>query len=133
MCGIPNEIFAKSIFHKNGIDLQTSIILQYENAQATLHTSIVSESDMKAVIAGTKGRIELNAPWFMANGYAIIKEEKKTVFSFPNLGKGYSYEAIECHNCIRNNQIESKLWSHQNSLDLSKIVEEIKDQVGLEF
>ena len=59
MCGIPNEIFAKSIFHENGIDLQTSIILQYENAQAILHTSIVSESDMKAVIAGTKGRIEL--------------------------------------------------------------------------
>jgi predicted dehydrogenase len=133
MCGIPNEILAKSIFHKNGIDLQTSIILQYENAQATLHTSIVSESDMKAVIAGTKGRIELNAPWFMANGYAIIKEDKEIAFSFPNLGKGYSYEAIECHNCIRNNQIESKLWSHQNSLDLSKIVEEIKNQVGLEF
>jgi len=133
MCGIPNEIFAKSIFHKNGIDLQTSIILQYENAQATLHTSIVSESDMKAVIAGTKGRIELNAPWFMADGYSIIKEDKETAFSFPNLGKGYSYEAIECHNCIRNNQIESKLWSHQNSLDLSKIVEEIKNQVGLEF
>jgi predicted dehydrogenase len=133
MCGIPNEIFAKSIFHKNGIDLQTSIILQYENAQATLHTSIVSESDMKAVIAGTKGRIELNAPWFMADGYAIIKEDKETAFSFPNLGKGYSYEAIECHNCIRNNQIESKLWSHQNSLDLSKIVEEVKNQVGLEF
>jgi len=133
MCGIPNEIFAKSIFHENGIDLQTSIILQYKNAQATLHTSIVSESDMKAIIAGTKGRIELNAPWFMADGYAVIKEEKETSFSLSNLGKGYSYEAIECHNCIRNNQIESKLWSHQNSLDLSKMVEEIKNQVGLEF
>lgn len=133
MCGIPKEIFAKSIFYENGIDLQTSIILQYESAQATLHTSIVSESDMKAVIAGTKGRIELNAPWFMADGYSIIKEEKETAFSLLNLGKGYSHEAIECHNCIRNNQIESKLWSHQNSLDLSKIVEEIKNQVGLEF
>jgi predicted dehydrogenase len=133
MCGIPKEIFAKSIFHKNGIDLQTSIILQYESAQASLHTSIVSESDMKAVIAGTKGRIELNAPWFMADGYSIIKEEKETAFSLPNLGKGYSYEAIECHNCIKNNQIESKLWSHQNSLDLSKMVEEIKDKIGLSF
>lgn len=133
MCGIPKTTCAKSIFHENGIDLQTSIILEFENAQAILHTSIVSESDMKAVIAGTKGRIELNAPWFMADGYAVFKEEKETAFSLPNLGKGYSHEAIECHNCIRNNQIESKLWSHQNSLDLSKIVEGIKNQVGLEF
>ena len=133
MCGIPKEIFAKSIFHENGIDLQTSILLEFESAQAVLHTSIVSESDMKAVIAGTKGRIELNAPWFMADGYSIIKDEKETAFSFLNLGKGYSHEAIECHNCIRNNQIESKLWSHQNSLDLSKMVEEIKIQIKLSF
>ncbi|MWB95421.1 gfo/Idh/MocA family oxidoreductase [Flavobacterium sp. GA093] len=133
LLGIPKEIISKAIFHKNGIDLQTSMILQYENAQAVLHASIVSESDMKAIIGGTQGRIELNAPWFVADGYSIIKDEKYTPFSFPNLGKGYSYEAIECHNCIRNNQIESKLWSHQNSLELSKIVETVKNQVGLEF
>ena len=133
MLGIPKEIIAKSIFHKNEIDLQTSMILNYDNAHAVLHASIASESDMKSIISGTKGRIELNAPWFMANGYSIFKEEKESIFSLPNLGKGYSYEAIECHNCIRNNQIESKFWSHQNSLDLSKIVEEVKDQIGLEF
>ncbi|KUJ61979.1 oxidoreductase [Flavobacteriaceae bacterium CRH] len=133
MLGIPKEIIAKSIFHKNDIDLQTAMILNYDNAQAVLHASIVSESDMKAVIGGTKGRIELNAPWFMADGYAIVKDEIENTFSLPNLGKGYTYEVMECHKSIRNNQIESELWSHQNSLDLSKIVEEIKNQIGLSF
>jgi predicted dehydrogenase len=133
MLGIPKEITAKSIFHKNDIDLQTSMILQYDDAQSVLHASIVSESDMKALIGGTKGRIELNAPWFMADGYSVFKDEKETAFSLPNLGKGYVHEAIECHKCIRNNQIESELWSHRNSLDLSKIVEEIKNQIGLSF
>ncbi|WP_343697206.1 Gfo/Idh/MocA family oxidoreductase [Flavobacterium sp.] len=134
MFGIPKEIIAKSIYYKNGIDLQTSMILQYENAQAVLHSSIVSESDMKAQIGGTKGRIELNSPWFMADGYSVFKnEEKEAVFTLPTLGKGYSHEIIECNNCILNNQIESKLWSHQNSLDLSEIVEEIKTQIRLPF
>ncbi|MCP2027347.1 putative dehydrogenase [Flavobacterium sp. HSC-32F16] len=134
LLGNPKEIIAKAIKHKNDIDLQTSMILQYESAQSVLHASIVSESDMKAVIGGTKGRIELNAPWFVADGYSLfINEEKEAVISLPTLGKGYSHEIIECQNCIRNNQIESKLWSHQNSLDLSKIVEEIKTQIGLSF
>jgi predicted dehydrogenase len=133
LLGIPKEIVAKSIYHKNGIDLQTSMILQYEKAQAVLQASIVSETDMKATIGGSRGRIELNAPWFIADGYSIFNQEKEASFSLPNLGKGYAYEAIECHNCIRNNQIESRLWSHKNSLDLSKIVEEIKNQIGLEF
>ena len=133
MLGIPKEIIAKSIFHKNDIDLQTSMILNYDNAQAILHASIASESDMKAIIGGTKGRIELNSPWFMAESYSVFKEENEAAFSLPNLGKGYAYEAIECHKCIRNNQIESELWSHQNSLDLSKIVDKIKNQIGLDF
>ncbi|WP_428231788.1 Gfo/Idh/MocA family protein [Flavobacterium sp.] len=132
LLGIPKEIMAKSICNKNGIDLQTSMILQYENAQSILHASIVSESDMKATISGTKGHIQLNSPWVAANGYSVVKE-KETHFSLPNLGKGYTYEATECHKCIRNNQIESQLWSHQNSLDLSKMVDEIKTQIGLGF
>ncbi|MCD0471765.1 Gfo/Idh/MocA family protein [Flavobacterium sp. JAS] len=133
LLGKPNEIIAKSIYNVNGIDLQTSMILQYDKAQAGLQASIISESDMKATISGTQGYIQLNAPWFIADGYSIFKEGKETNFSLPNLGKGYTHEAIECHKCIRNNEIESTLWSHQNSLDLSKIVEEIKNQIGLEF
>lgn len=132
--GKPKEILAKALKHKNDVDLQTSMILQYELGQSILHSSIVSESDMKAVISGTKGRIELNAPWYVADGYSLFKnEEKEATFTLPTLGKGYSYEIIECHNCILNNEIESQLWSHQNSLDLSKIVEEVKFQIGLAF
>lgn len=133
MLGIPKEIIAKSISAKNGIDLQTSMVLNYEKAQAILHASINSRSDMKAVIGGTQGYIQLNAPWHVADGYTIVINDDEEVFNFPTLGKGYTYEAIECHKCIRNNQIESELWPHQNSLDLSKIAEEIKIQISLPF
>ncbi|SEO92844.1 Predicted dehydrogenase [Flavobacterium sp. CF108] len=131
--GIPKEIIAKAVYHKNGIDLQASMILQYEKAQSILNSSIVSESDMKALISGTQGRIELNSPWFVADGYSVFNGEQESVYSLPTIGKGYAHEILECNDCILNNQIESKLWSHQNSLDLSKIVEEIKTQIGLNF
>ncbi|MBE8723525.1 Gfo/Idh/MocA family protein [Flavobacterium hungaricum] len=133
LLGKPKEIIAKSIKHKNDIDLQTSMILQYKSAQAVLHASIVSDSDLKASISGTKGRIEINSPWYVADGYSLLKNNEEAVFTFPVLGKGYTHEIIECHNCIRSNQIESSLWSHQNCLDLSEIVEEIKTQIGLTF
>ncbi|MHC0445806.1 Gfo/Idh/MocA family protein [Flavobacterium sp. 3-218] len=132
--GNPKEILASAIKHKNNIDLQTSMILQYESGQSILHASIVSDSDMKAFITGTEGRIELNAPWFVADGYSLLKNEgKEAVFTLPTLGKGYSHEIIECQNCILNNEIESEFWSHQNCLDLSRIVEEVKNQIELPF
>nr|WP_294926689.1 Gfo/Idh/MocA family oxidoreductase [uncultured Flavobacterium sp.] len=133
MLGIPKEIIAKSIYHTTGVDLQTTMILQYESAQAVLHAGLVSASDMKATISGTKGRIDIDSPWFMTDGYSVFENEEGKKFKISNIGKGYAHEAIECHACIKINEIESKLWSHQNSLDLSKITEEVRNQIGLEF
>ncbi|PXY38963.1 gfo/Idh/MocA family oxidoreductase [Flavobacterium cheongpyeongense] len=131
--GIPEEIISKSTYHTTGVDLQTTMILQYPSSQSVLHAGLVSASDMKATISGTKGRIDINSPWFMTEGYSIIKDGQEEKFKIPNIGKGYAHEAIECHNCIRENQIESQFWSHQNSLDLSSMVEKVKNQIGLEF
>jgi len=133
MLGIPKEIAAKSNFHKSGADLQTSMILHYDNAQAVLHSSFLSSSNMKATISGAKGIINLNSPWFMTKSYTLIKDNKKLKYKLPTKGKGFTYEIEECHKCIKENKIESDLWSHQNSLDLIKIVDEVRNQIGLEF
>ena len=131
--GIPKEIIARSNFHKSGADLQTSILLQYDNAQAILHSSFVSTSNMEATISGTEGRLVLSPLWYMTQSYSLIKNNHTIQFNMPTLGKGYTYEIMECHKCIRENRIESELWSHQNSLDLIKLVDEIRIQIGLEF
>jgi len=133
LLGIPTEILAKSNFHESGADLQTSMILQYDNAQAILHSSFVSSSDMKATISGTEGRINLNPFWYEAQSYTLIKNNHRTKFKLPTKGKGYTYEIEECHQCIKENRIESKFWSHQNSLELIKIVDEVRSQIGLEY
>lgn len=133
LLGIPKEIVAKSNFHETGADLQTSMILQYDNAQAVLHSSFVSTSNMEATISGSEGRITLSPLWFMPQSYALIKDNHKINYSWPTLGKGYTYEIMECHKCIKENRIESSLWSHQNSLDLIKIVDEVRNQIGLVY
>lgn len=131
--GIPNEIVAKSNFHKTGADLQTSMILQYENAQAILHASFVSTSNIKATINGTKGRINLNTLWHEAQSYTLNVDNNEQEILLPTKGKGFTYEIEECQQCIKENRIESELWSHQNSLELIKIVDQVRSQIGLEY
>lgn len=133
LLGIPAEILAKSNFHKTGADLQTSMILQYRNAQAVLHSSFVSTSNMKATINGTDGRINLNALWHEAQSYTLMKNNHEEEYLLPTKGKGFTYEIEECHQCIKENRIESDLWSHQNSLELIKIVDEVRNQIGLVY
>jgi predicted dehydrogenase len=131
--GIPEEIMAKATYYSTGVDLQTTVILQYKAAQAVLHAGLTSGSDMKATVSGTNGRIDIDRHWFMTESYSVIKNEVEEKFKIANIGKGYAHEAIECQECIRAGQLESKLWSHQNCLDLSKITEEVKNQIGLKF
>ncbi len=131
--GSPDKVLASANFFESGADKQTSMILQYDNAQAVLHSSFVSPSDMVATISGAEGRIRLNAIWHETQSYAVIKNNHKVEYPFPTIGKGFTYEIKECHQCIRGQKIESNIWSHQNSLDLIKIVDEVRKQTGLEF
>ena len=131
--GIPSEILAKSNFHQSGADLQTSMILQYDSAQAILHSSFVSTSNIKATINGTKGRINLNTLWHQTQSYTLTIDEQEQEIVLPTNGKGFTYEIEECHICINEKRIESKLWSHQNSLDLIKMVDEVRNQIGLVY
>ncbi|MDX5586326.1 MAG: Gfo/Idh/MocA family oxidoreductase [Aureibaculum sp.] len=134
MLGVPKEIVAKSIFHKTASsDVQTSMIFHYAEAQAILYSSFESQSDMVARISGTKGQIYLNDRWHHADGYTLIKNDQAEKFDVPVMGNGYTYEIIECHNCLRANKIESKDWSHQNSLELISILDDARKQVGLKY
>lgn len=134
LLGIPDEIAAKANFHNSGADLQTTMILQYDDrAQAVLHSSFLSSSNMEAMISGTKGIINLSSPWYAAKSYTLIKDNKKVKYKLPTKGKGFTYEIEECHKCIKENKIESALWSHQNSLDLIKIVDEVRNVIGLVY
>lgn len=131
--GVPKEILAKSNFHETGADAQTSMILQYDNAQAVLHSSFLYTNNVEAYISGTKGRIDLDSLWFMTESYSLTQEGKKQKFERPTLGKGYTYEIEECHACLREDRKESALWSHKNSLELAKIIEDVKIQIGLSY
>lgn len=131
--GKPDKILASSTFFDSGADRQTSMILQYKSAQAVLHSSFVSPSNMEATISGLSGRIILKSIWHEAQGYSVIRNNHKVDYYLPTKGKGFTYEIEECHFCLKNNQIESKNWSHQNSLDLIEIVDRVRKEIGLVY
>ncbi|MFT4760515.1 MAG: putative dehydrogenase [Saprospiraceae bacterium] len=137
--GKPDEILAAARFHETGADIQTSAIFKYKKGMANVMSGFASESDMVAKIYGTKGRIYLNRTWHESESYTIEMGNKKDgnydskTINLPTKGKGYTYEILECIDCIQNGQLESKRWSHQNSLDLSGITDEIRQQIGLKY
>lgn len=131
--GIPEKILASANYYESGADKQTSMIFQYDKAQAILHSSFASDANNIGTISGTHGRIVINSRWHETRSYALIREDQTENFEFQVNGKGYTHEIEECHKCLRKDLIESDLWSHQDSLNLISIADEVRNQIGLHY
>ena len=77
--------------------------------------------------------ILIDAIWHETQGFTTVIDGITRKYSYPAKGKGFTYEIEECKNCISENLMESPNWSHQNSLDLITITDEIRKQVGLKY
>ena len=131
--GRPDKILASSNFYKTGVEIQTSMIFSYEGAQAILYSGLNSKSEMKAEISGTRGAIFLDPRWHETEGYSIEADGKQQHFDLPTQGNGYTYEIEEVNECIASGQRQSKMWSHQNSLDLMELMDEVRALGGIKF
>jgi predicted dehydrogenase len=131
--GMPEQVSATSRFHPTGVDVQTAALLKYKNGIANLMCGFKSSSDMVAKIYGTKGSIFIDSIWHMAQGFTVDINNEKKHYSFPTKGNGLIYEIEECNRCILANQLESPNWTHQNSLDIISITDEIRKQTGIKY
>ena len=131
--GNPKQIVAAARFFESGADAQTGAILKFDQAIANIMGGFISTSDAIARIYGTAGAIHIDARWHETQGYTIQLEGDSRHVTIPKIGKGYTYEMEECASCISSNQIESSFWTHQNSLDLAAIMDEIRQQIGLRY
>lgn len=133
LLGKPEKIKAASQFYKTGVEVQTSMIFEYESAQALLYSGLTSNSEMKAEIAGSEGSIFIHPRWHEAQGFSMEKGNGLDSFNQPTKGKGYTYEIEEVHSCLKTQKLESDLWSHQNSLDLIGLLDEVRRLTGIVF
>jgi predicted dehydrogenase len=131
--GFPEKIMASSKIYKTGVDIQTSMIFEYSNAQAILYSGLTSNSEMKAEISGSEGTVFLTPRWHEAQEYSVEKNDKLEKVQLPTRGKGYEYEIEEVHQCLRNGKLESDLWSLKHTYDLIRIMDDIRKQTGVVF
>ncbi len=131
--GVPDRILSTSNFYKTGAEIQTSMIFEYPDAQAILYSGLTCNSEMKAEISGRYGSIFIDPRWHEAQGFSVEFEDHQERFDLPTLGKGYAHEIKEVHDCLKASNLQSELWSHQNSLDLIGLMDEVRKQNGIVF
>lgn len=119
----------------NGLDLFTKISFQYPNGIATATCGLGVKSEGRLLIAGTKGYVIAEAPWWKTSYFEVHYEDPGKVdkYSEPFLGDGLRYEISDFLSMVngRNNS-EFKL-TRSESVALADIMERfLKEENRLE-
>ena len=123
MNDIPKELKASATMTRTGVDETDVIDLRYKDgALASLTCSIAAET----------GKIVIPTFWMAKEAY-LYSYENEEKFEDKYNEAGYKYEIIEANNCIVNKVLESEIASHDVTLCLARIMDEIREQIGLVY
>lgn len=133
LLGKPKKILATSNFNAQGTEVQSSILFAYPEAQAQLYSSLTHPFSMEAKVYGEKGTLTIAPTWHESEALSWHMDAIQTEETYPKKGKGYVHEIEEVHACLKDNLLESKRWSLQDSLNLIVLMDQIREKVGVVF
>lgn len=119
------DVEFKSIYAENGVDLYTKISITYDNAMALSKTGIGVKSEGQLVIAGTKGYILAQSPWWLTKSFEVRYENPNKIekYSPKFLGDGLRYEISDFISRINGNPKQAFHLTHEESIAMAGVVE----------
>lgn len=125
----PKEFNAQAQVGETGVDETMQIQLNYgENRMAQLLASISLVTNKEACIYGEEGFIRMPLFW-KCEEFEIVKGDETERIKLPYISNGYSHEIIAARDCIKNGEIESNLFTLEESLASARLVEQILSTV----
>lgn len=116
-----------------GVDEQCAFILTYEGGRlAVLTGAIRTNTPQDAWVLGTEGYIKISEFWH-ADSLDLNRNGKNEILKLPFQSNGYAHEAIEAMECLRNGKLESPVMPLEETVDLMKVLDAIRLQMGLKY
>ena len=134
LLGYPVDISAKAQFSKNDIDLKCSMTLYYpNNVKAYLTSAVNEETPTELQIKLDKGTITAHTRFHEPTSITVFKNNKSKTTDYPQDFNGYQYEAIHVQNMLDRNVKESNIMTFEKSLQLMKLLDEVRLKIGLSY
>ena len=131
--GRPLEISANGLKLFTGVDGQGAVNFKYEKMNATVLYSKIADSFLPAEIQGETGTFTLDRIHSIRQVNFTPKGGEPEQLSLPAVHNEYYYELAEFINLIENQQSESVINSHTNSLITLEIIDEVRRQLGVSY
>lgn len=136
----PESIVATGALNDDGCDMEMKGELRFKNGRvARIQTSALATLKNTMTVTGTKGKITVPEFWSSQTLIDVDGSTKEWVlpeadqkFNFLN-SCGLRFEAEEVRKCIRAGKLQSEHSSHEESLKIVRIEDELRRQIGVKY
>ncbi len=119
-----------SILAENGIDLYTKASFRYKNGFALSKSGVGVKSEGQLIIAGTKGYILAESPWWLTQAFEVRFEDpnkiEKHFVKF--LGQGLRYEISDFVYMISGHEGRSYKFTEEESIAMAGVMEKFMEK-----
>ena len=135
LLGAVDAVRAQAELGPTGVDLQTVFTLRHAGgALSTCACSLKARTPGLLTVSGRNGHLRLDAPFHRAPTVTLtLAGEPPLEIPTPYLGNGYVHEAIEAQRCWTEGLIESPAMTHEETLHLMGVLDDIRRQVGVRY
>ncbi len=133
--GNPLSINSSAVMTDKGVDAQTSMIFTYENgAQSVLTTTMIEQTPCRAVVAGLHGWLEIDRTFYNpATMRVILNDGSVTQYPSTYTGHGLREQAESFRQLVQSGKLESDILSWQDTIDIMKTMDAVREQIGLKY
>jgi scyllo-inositol 2-dehydrogenase (NADP+) len=131
--GEPKSIQATGYLLESGVDGEGSLILKYDEMDAVIMFSKITDSSLPSEIHGENGNIRIDKISTPEKVEIIYRDGKNEDISREQLEDNMFYEAEEFISVIQQGKLESTNNSLENSRITMKILDEARSQMGVRF
>lgn len=122
---------ARAVMTPAGVDAMTSLHLDYGDGFADLGTAICTQLSGSARIAGERGRIEIDTPfWHPGSARIIGADGSVTEIRDPDAGRDYGYEIEAVCRALRAGMTDMPEYPLAESARVMSQMDEIRRQIG---
>lgn len=120
----------ESILAGNGIDLYTKASFKYKNSMALSKSGTGVKSEGQLIVAGTKGYILAESPWWLTRSFEVRYEDANRIDKYATkfLGYGLRYEISDFAYMINGHNGRSFKFTEEESVAMAGIYERFLKQ-----
>jgi predicted dehydrogenase len=134
LLGVPDAIVAQGVRTQSGVDLNESITLRYgPRTVALAYNDMGARGRNSLALVGSEAHIDIEDWFYTPKDLVLTTGDAEPTVLRTAVEGGFQFEAAEAARQITAGALESPLMTWQDTLDVLRIMDEVRRQLDVRF